>query len=761
MTTAGTAGITFTAEFTDALTRLHRGDNLFLTGKAGTGKSTLVREFLATTDRTVLVAAPTGIAALNVGGQTIHNLFSFRPDTVLEEVRKGRYFPARSAHTLRRLDTLVIDEASMVRADLFDLLAAALERFGPRRGVAFGGVQIVLVGDLFQLPPIVQDSEREHFATRYESPYFFSADCYRTEQFPTVELTRVFRQVGDPHLLELLNGVRSGTLEPHLLAALNARTDPEFRPPLREFWLTLTTTNKSADRRNREQLEQLATPEIRHQATELGELEGFPRPTDAELVYKAGAQIMLLTNDAVGRWVNGTIGQVVEHRVEEGGAVVVVKLPSGARVNVRPHTWEITQPVVESGSLRYEVVGSFTQLPFRLAWAITIHKSQGQTLDRLVVDLTGGTFADGQLYVALSRCTSMDGLVLRRPVAAKDLRTDLRIRRFVERGKQPPESHVPVYLAVCTVGVEAPRDNPRPVEIALVTEDGAEISTLINPERDLDDARRAYGITAGDARLAPTLPVAWAALAPYLAGRTPVGVDIDRNLRYIDTELKRAGLIVAMPIGIEQDLTALSPADRDSLDAPRALDRARAVRDIAHRRPASPAGATAFLPAESGTGYLLSRGGAPSCFRAGGRLPARKTGEQILAEHLRDAAAKIRPDNETHALLRELEHRLGYPLLATDAELDADDIVAVLIPGVRVCFTGTAIDDTGRAWDRGDLEALAEKCGLEPVRTVTKTKCEALIAAEVATQSRKGKQAAHFGKPIFTAHEFLAWADSR
>ncbi|WP_280201944.1 AAA family ATPase [Nocardia cyriacigeorgica] len=760
MTITNSAGITITDEFADALTRLHRGDNLFLTGKAGTGKSTLIREFLAATDRTVVVAAPTGIAALNVGGQTIHSLFSFRPETRPEEVQTGRYYPARSAEILRKLDTLIIDEASMVRADLFDMVVAALERFGPRRGVAFGGVQIVLVGDLFQLPPVVQDSEKEYFATRYTSPYFFSADSYQRELFPTVELTRVFRQVGDQHLLELLNGVRSGTLAPDLLTALNARTDPEFRPPVHEFWLTLTTTNRSADCRNREQLGQLATPEIRHRAVQRGELEGFTTPTEEELVYKVGAQIMLLTNDPIGRWVNGTIGEVVEHRIEDGAPVVGVKLPSGARVQVRPHTWEVTRPVVTAGSLHYEVVGSFTQLPFRLAWAITIHKSQGQTLNRLVVDLTGGTFADGQLYVALSRCTSMDGLVLRRPVAAKDLKTDLRVRRFLEEGKRPADSYSPVYFAVCTVGSEALYDKPRPIEIALITEDGTEISTLINPERDLEDARRTYGITATDVQLAPTLAVAWAALTSHLAGRTPVGVDVDRHLRYIDTELKRADRIVAMPIGLEQDLIGLSQAELNRLDAPRAIDRARAIRDFARRRPSPPSGATAFPSTELGTGYLLSRGGAASCFRAGGRAPG-KTDEQVLAEHLRGAAAKVRPDEDTRALLRELEIHLGHSLLDTDATPETHDIVTILVPGARICFTGTAIDDTGTVWARSDLEALAEKCGLEPVKTVTRKKCEALIAAEIATQSGKGKQAVQFGKPIFTAQQFLEWANTR
>ncbi|WP_067799161.1 AAA family ATPase [Nocardia beijingensis] len=754
-----TDGLIRTPEFTDALTRLHRGDNVFLTGKAGTGKSTLVREFLLTTERTAVVAAPTGIAALNVGGYTIHNLFSFRPETRLEEVRGGDYFPRRFASTLRGLGTLIIDEASMVRADLFDKLVAALERFGPRRGAPFGGVQLVLVGDLYQLPPVVEDGEQDFFTTRYKTPYFFSADSYTPDRFATMELTRVFRQVGDPQLLEILNAVRAGTLEQQLLEKLNTRTDADFRPPNDEFWLTLTTTNASADKRNQEQLAQLTQPVIRHRAIERGELEGFIRPTEEELVYKVGAQVMLLTNDPLGRWVNGTIGQISDHRIDAGETVVSVKLPSGVRVNVRPHTWQITQPVVEDGTLCNEIVGTFTQLPFRLSWAITIHKSQGQTLDRLVIDLTGGTFADGQLYVALSRCTSMAGLVLRRPVKPVDLKTDPRVRRFLAQGNQMPCSRGPVYLAVCTVGARALRVEPRPLEIALVTDDGFEITTLINPERDLDDARTVYDITAADVQLAPTLSVAWNALAPHLAGRAPIGFGLDDAFRCIEAELKRVGRSIAMPIGIDLNPAELSPADRDRLSAPRALDRARAVRDIATRHPIRIVNSGAFPAADSGTGYLLSWGNTPSCFQVGGVISTDKYHDEILAEHLRDAITRIRIDETARALLRELERRLGQQLLPTETTFDSHDIEAVLVPDARVCFTGTAIDDAGKKWARDDLEDLAVKFGLEPVGDVTKKNCDALIAAEAATQSGKGQKAIKFGKPIFTVQQFLTWAE--
>jgi hypothetical protein len=761
MTTTNSTQLTFTPEFSEALTRLHRGDSLFLTGKAGTGKSTLIREFRATTDRKVVVVAPTGVAALNVNGYTIHRLFSFRPGTTIDDIRKGSYFPARFVSALRELDTLVIDEASMVRADLFDMVAAALERFGPRRGVLFGGVQIVLVGDLFQLPPVVLDGEKEFFAGRYKSPYFFSADSYQPELFRTVELTRIFRQVGDPRLLEILAAIRSGAADSQLLAHLNARSVPAFQPPLHEFWLTLTTTNKNADRQNRNRLRQLAQPEIISRSTETGQLDGFDRPTEQELTFKVGAQIMLLTNDSTDRWANGTIGHIVAHRDADGQPVVEVRLDSGKTVQVGPYTWEITQPVTEAGTLRNEVVGTFTQLPFRLAWAITIHKSQGQTLGRLVVDLTGGTFADGQLYVALSRCTSMDGLVLKRPVVAKDLKTDIRVRRFLATGERPPASQGPVYLGFCMIGEESRQDRPRPVEIALITSDGTEITTLINPERDLGAARTTFGISAADVLLAPTLPLAWAALAPYMEGQTPIGADIDRHLRYIDAELKRHGFAVAMPLGADLASEELSAEDRDGLDAPRAIDRARTARDVVGRRSGPAPSIGSFEPAAGVSGYLLCRGGGVDCFQVGGTTPAGKTREQTLAEHLRNAAAKISPDDDRRSLLRDLELRLGHPLFIPESASPTEDLATALVPGARVCFTGSFTDDTGTPWDREELELLAEKRQLLPVATVTKGKCDALIAAEVGTQSGKAKLAIKFEKPIFTAAQFLAWAQSR
>ncbi|AIY00439.1 hypothetical protein ART_0840 [Arthrobacter sp. PAMC 25486] len=755
----GTNNIVLTDEFRKALTLLDGGNSLFLTGKAGTGKSTLVRHFLASTRRNVIVAAPTGIAALNVEGYTIHRLFSFSPRTTVEQVRSPDYYPRSFAKTIKSLDTLIIDEASMIRADLFDCIAAALERFGPKPGTRFGGVQIVLVGDLYQLPPVVTEAESEYFSTRYSSPYFFAADSYDRAHFPLVELTTIFRQVGDSQLVDVLNSVREGALLEVERAVLNARTDATFLPPLGEFWLTLATTNRITGARNRQMLEQLPVPGLRHVASVSGDVDGFDKPTEDVLEYQVGAQIMLLSNDAERRWANGTIGRIAGHRTVDGGVLVEVELPGGTRAEVGPYTWAINRPVVEAGRLRHEVVGTYTQLPFRLAWAITIHKSQGQTLDRMVVDLAGGTFAYGQLYVALSRCTSMDGLVLRRDIQPKDLKVAQRIRRFLRSGGAEVAPRGNVYLGVSTVGDEGRAWRPRPIEIALVTDDGLEVTTLVNPERDLGDARAAYGISASDIQLAPLLTEAWVALAPYLAGRTPVGVDIDQSLGYFDYELKRNGYVVPMPLGVEIDSTKITPREAERLRAPDALARARAVRDMAGAGTAYNAFADVFPDPEQRTGYLLARGQDASNFSLGGSVTTGDSADAVLAGHLRTTAERTSLNVQTRDLLRAVEARIGHPILAPDDGGSSEQsITAVLVAGARVCFTGTVIDEVGNMYSRAEMEAIAVSMGLEPVANVTKSKCEALVTAEVGSQSGKARNAAKYNKPTFDAGHFLEWS---
>lgn len=777
-------GLVLTEEFDHALALLNAGENLFLTGRAGTGKSTLIRHFLASNRRRVVVAAPTGIAALGVGGYTIHRLFGFDARTTLDDVDGGGYSPQRFAKTLLSLDALIIDEVSMVRADLFDMLVIALERFGPEPGQPFGGVQIVLVGDLHQLPPVVTEIEAEYFRTRYPSPYFFSADRYRRADFPTVDLTRVFRQSGDERLVEILGGIRDGVLDGAAETALNARADRDFLPPEDEFWLTLAATNSIVDTRNRERLDRLEGEELRHFAERVGELELFEAPTDDELRFKVGAQVMMLTNDAAERWVNGTLGRITAFRWTDDGAVATVDFINGERADVTAYRWEATRPVVDGGRLRHEAIGSYTQLPFRLAWAITIHKAQGQTLERMVVDLTGGTFAAGQLYVALSRCTSIEGLVLTRPVRPRDLKTDRRIVRFLEAVAPGGAPRRRVGLGVLAIGEESRLARPRPVEIAIAFEDGSAVTTLINPQRDAGDARRLYGIAAADLLVAPTLAQAWAALGPVVSGCVPVGDGIDEVLGLLDNELKRLGAVIPLPLGIDVRAGAGVRAGGS------ALERARAA--LAAQAPADD-GSTPFAdPAHDG-GYLLSReaAGMPDheptaagVIAAGQILGGQILGGQFLGrggtaisaggwrDALAQAAKQLRAAVEsTAAAGTALPGDLLSRLRSAEATLGADltgglgcapsgpDIATVLVPGTRVCFTGNAVTAQGDVVSREAILEMATATGLAPVASVTKSKCDALVTAEPGSQSGKARQAARYGKPVFSAAEFFAWAE--
>ncbi|MCV7226239.1 AAA family ATPase [Mycolicibacterium komossense] len=789
--------IVLTEEFSRALALLRERRHLFVTGKAGTGKSTLIRQFMADSERKAVVVAPTGVAALNVNGYTIHRLFGFTAWMTVEDVRSGRYRPTRFAETLASLDTLIIDEASMVRADLFDKLAAALSRFGPEPGTPFGGVQIVLVGDLYQLPPVMQEAEAEFFATRYATPYFFSADSFRREDFPTVALTTVFRQSGDDGMTSILNEIREGILLGHAQRQLNARTDPFFVPRDDEFWLTLAPTNRLVTARNRENLDQLPGAEVHHRATLTGDLSLFDPPVDDELRFKVGAQIMMVNNDESDRWVNGTMGRIRDV-IDGEKLLVTVEFNDGSVADVVPQTWEATRPVIAGGALRHQVVGSFTQLPFKLAWAITIHKSQGQTLDRVVVDLTGGTFSSGQLYVALSRCTSMRGLVLKRPVLPKDLKSDRRIARFLNSSVRHGNKRRYCAVEVLTVGDEGRMSRPRPVELAVAFDDGTAVSTVINPQCDLADARQAFGISASDVLLAPTLAEAWSVIAPMLVGCTPVGFQIDTTMGIIDFELKRLGHVVVMPLGVEVPSAGLTPEQHRARSGRTALERARVALDALTASGYTDAGSTEFAQprlAPPLSGHLVSRdhrARTPTSLQLpavsallqvsqhiGGTLLGSVDVEQVraqagaivetswlaaarhsVAEQLKAVAKRARLTDESIRRLESASALLGIEIIdsSVESEWAGPDISAVLNPGARVTFTGTAQDSAGRPVSKDELATIAKARGLVPVKTVSKWQCEALIAAEVGTQSIKARKAQEMGKPVFSADEFLAWA---
>jgi ATP-dependent DNA helicase PIF1 len=404
--------------------------SIFITGRAGTGKSTLLTYFREQTKKKVAVLAPTGVAALNVKGQTIHSFFKFKPGITPNRVKKSR---SGNSNIYRNLDIIVIDEVSMVRSDLLDCVDRFLRLNGPHAKQPFGGIQMAFIGDLYQLPPVVSSGEKEVFQSLYETPYFYGANVFQSFDMEFVELEKIYRQ-HDEEFIKLLNGIRNNSITEEGLELLNSRYDPDFQPALDEFYIYLTTTNKLAEEINTNRLTALKG----RLYTVTGVIEGdFGReylPTNVDLNFKVGAQIMMLNNDVEGRWVNGSIGKITG--VDDGTGserIIIAELDSGEEVDIKPYTWEIYRFFVDENGLQSEAIGKFKQYPLMLAWAVTIHKGQGKTFEKVVIDVGGGIFAHGQMYVALSRCTTLEGIVLKKPALKKHIWKNFQVMDFLTK----------------------------------------------------------------------------------------------------------------------------------------------------------------------------------------------------------------------------------------------------------------------------------------------------------------------------------------
>ncbi len=403
---------------------------IFITGKAGTGKSTLLRYFVANTKKQVVVLAFTGIAALNIGGVTIHSFFKFPPRPLTDE--DIRELPNKELY--KAIDAIVIDEISTVRADLLDAIDKFLRLNGKDQRKPFGGIRIIFFGDLFQLPPIISDkAEAQYFATVYQSPWFFDAHVLQTYPYKMVELTKVYRQK-DIDFITLLDIIRTGHISESHLQKINQRV---------QVWqpsngispnITLTSTNRIAYQINEAELNKLQYPEFTYRGVIEGDFPEKAFPTDTVLHLKQGAQVMFVKNDINRRWVNGTIGKIYSLETESI-RVVVANNGNNFVYNVSKEIWELLRYKYDCNTqkLETEVIGTFTQYPLRLAWAITIHKSQGLTFDKLVIDLGSGAFAHGQVYVALSRCTCYEGVFLKKQINKSDIRVDPEVYRFYSK----------------------------------------------------------------------------------------------------------------------------------------------------------------------------------------------------------------------------------------------------------------------------------------------------------------------------------------
>ncbi len=417
-------------EFKDLLHQLENTrDHFFITGKAGTGKSTLLQLFRKTSKKRIAVVAPTGIAALNVKGQTIHSFFRFPP----KMVHPGDLTKRKNHRLYKKMDTLIIDEISMVRADIFDNIDIFLQK-NREDSRPFGGVQLILFGDLFQLPPVISSNfERQYFRTHYPSPYFFSAQVFsRGLEMPMIELREVYRQK-DRYFIRLLDSIRTNTMDMDDLDAINERFGnmPESDIP----HIQLCSINATANRINTDALAALDTPLYEYKAEISGNFKPSVFPTDQFLHLKEGAQVMFVKNDIEKRFVNGTLGFVVA--ATNQSVKVEVQKENGDKeiIDVEQQEWEIIKYAVDKENpnrFTTEVTGSFVQYPLKLAWAITIHKSQGKTFDTVVLDLGRGAFEFGQTYVALSRCRTLEGIFLKKKITPKDIITDQRIVEYYD-----------------------------------------------------------------------------------------------------------------------------------------------------------------------------------------------------------------------------------------------------------------------------------------------------------------------------------------
>lgn len=413
-------------KFKKVIELLESGKSLILTGRAGTGKSTFLRYFCENTKKQFVLLAPTGVSAVNIGGQTIHSFFKFKPNVTFEEAEKIAE-ELSEKEIYRKIELMIIDEISMVRADLLDCIDIFLKKIRKNKN-PFGGIQVLFVGDLYQLPPVIENKEENIFKKLYETPYFFSSKIMKNFSPEFIELEKIYRQK-EQEFINLLNAIRNKTVTEEMIKKLNERYIPNFDEEKNPDYIYLTTRNKQADEINERNLSKLPGETFIYLAEIKGNFNPEYYPTEKNLKLKKKARIMLLNNDSLSRWINGSLGWVKDLSDD----YIEVTLDDGKEVIVEPYCWEINELYYDEkeNAIKKRTIGSFLQLPVQLAWAITIHKSQGKTFEKAVVDIGKGVFAPGQVYVALSRCKTFDGLILKRPIEKKHIFLDKRVVKFL------------------------------------------------------------------------------------------------------------------------------------------------------------------------------------------------------------------------------------------------------------------------------------------------------------------------------------------
>lgn len=418
----------------------HTGISIFLTGKAGTGKTTFLRTLKKKSSKRSIIVAPTGVAAINAGGMTIHSFFQLPLSPFVPEANfKNRFdYSKEKRKIIRTLDLLIIDEISMVRSDVLDAIDSVLRRFREHEK-PFGGVQLLMIGDLQQLTPVVTPEDEVILQRYYDTSYFFGSKALRSISYVTIELTHVYRQQ-DEEFITLLNNIREGQVSETDLKRLNERFNPNFEPEVGSDYIRLTTHNKMAESYNEVQLHNLPSKACTFIAEADGNFPEYNYPADFKLTLKRGAQVMFIRNDNNGRYYNGRIGHVTHIDNEK---ILVLCPGDDKEIEVLQETWENTKYSLneKTKQIEAEVQGTFKQYPLRLAWAITIHKSQGLTFEHAIIDAQS-SFAAGQVYVALSRCKTLEGLILASPISSSAIINDNLVMNYISHQTEEAEKSI-------------------------------------------------------------------------------------------------------------------------------------------------------------------------------------------------------------------------------------------------------------------------------------------------------------------------------
>ncbi|MHA2788200.1 AAA family ATPase [Corynebacterium sp. S7] len=761
--------IHMTEEFSRGLELINQGHHVLITGKAGTGKSTLLRTFLEQdSTKEILVTAPTGVAALNIDGFTIHRTFGFRPGMWPDDLSTGKWNPSSSTReVLKAVDILVVDEISMVRADLFDMMDIALRTLR-KNDQPFGGVQLVLVGDLLQLPPVVQDNEREIFTSQWKTPFFFSAHCFDSLSLRSINLTKVWRQ-SDNEFIEILNQVREGSVGDAALKVLNEHVDADFHAP--NDWVTLASRRNTVEKINSQHLEKLPTKKFVSVARHTGNTNGGSFSGSEELHYATGARVMTIVNDPQDAFVNGSFGTIVSADEES----ITVRLDhSNENVKLGRHTWEVKQPSMSGGSISSNVVGTIEQFPVILAWAITIHKSQGKTIPKCYINLTGGTTTEGQFYVALSRAVDLEHLRFSAPVEPRHIRANNSLVRMIRREVSPQvTTNRVVFLSFDGVNFGISDHIARAHAIVMEGQEiVANFGTWINPMADLGEFGKENNIPAGGLALAPTLGDFW----PLLLRQAEGGIVVADGLPKLERAVRHQERGLDLALGVGYDIDELNVVLTSTGVEDRCLEMVASYQlgtfQVGQGTPVPEADLEAegsvYIPSWApASNMVLDPKHATESDRAWAAFSGGETNDLDFAElsetaELLSAWAVSRSywNEQTYNEVKERANNAGlYYLDLPEVEEHNVDLNELFAPGTRVAFTGRD-NLLGGPADDERLTEICEARDLVYKTGVSKSRCDVLVALDPASMSRKAQNAREYGKPIVAQADFEEWYEN-